>query len=170
MNVRLVKRTNNIGKMKELIKKIDAPKTTLSVGWLKGFKYSDKYNTPIAHVACIQEYGAPEKNIPPRPFMRPTSAEHLKEWQKLFAHFIKKQPISEVFEKLGLVVSGQIKAMIASIWEPPLKIATVKARIRRYRTKDRPSQESIYKPLVDTGMMLASVSYEINEGGDADGQ
>ena len=102
--------------------------------------------------------------------MRPTSAEHLKEWQKLFAHFIKKQPISGVFEKLGLVVSGQIKAMIASIWEPPLKIATVKARIRRYRTKDRPSQESIYKPLVDTGMMLASVSYEINEGGNADGQ
>ena len=102
--------------------------------------------------------------------MRPTSAEHFKDWKNIFAQFIKKQTISGVFEKLGLAVSGQIKAKIASIWEPPLKIATVKARIRRYRTKDRPSQESIYEPLVDTGMMLASVSYEINEGGNANGQ
>lgn len=169
MNVRLVKRTNNIGKMKELIKKIDAPKTTLSVGWLKGFHYDNEENTAVAQVAMQNEYGVPAKHIPPRPFMRPTSAEHLKEWQKLFAQFIKKQPISDVFEKLGLVVSGQIKAKIASIWEPPLSPVTVQMRMQRYRSKN-PPQQGIYKPLVDTGVMLASVSYEINEGGNADGQ
>ena len=40
------------------------------VGFPSGINYED--GTNVAYVATIQEFGAPEANIPPRPFMRPT--------------------------------------------------------------------------------------------------
>ena len=53
---------------------------TLQIGWFDA-RYED--GTPVSTVAMIQEFGAPEKNIPPRPFMRPAKMEHAQEWKEL---------------------------------------------------------------------------------------
>ena len=42
------------------------------VGWFEKSKYPKPPNVPVAYVATIQEFGYSPKNIPPRPFMRPT--------------------------------------------------------------------------------------------------
>lgn len=174
MNVRLVRKSSGDKKYIKNLKE----KTNLQVGWFENSRYDDA--TPVAAVAAQNEYGAHDKNIPPRPFMRPTVTEHEKEWVNTFSKLIKKGTLSNSFEKLGLVVSGQIRAKIASIWEPPLKAATVQSRLRRYRQRlDEASEgrkrgkygklkggvsDSITKPLIDTGVMISSVSYKVSGG------
>lgn len=161
MKFKFTRKTNNIPKMKAAAEKV-ANSVTMKAGWISGLKYDD--NTFVAAVAQQNEFGVPSKHIPPRPFMRPTASEHKEEWKNTIAKLIKKQDIATVFEKLGLVVAGQIKAKIASIWEPPLSQVTVNARLAKYDNQT-PPDKSIYKPLVDTGTMLAAVSYEVTKGG-----
>jgi hypothetical protein len=50
------------------------------VGWFEGAKYPD--GTQVAYVATIQEYGYSPKNIPPRPFMRPTIVKYRNTWDR----------------------------------------------------------------------------------------
>ena len=51
------------------------------VGWFEKSKYENGIS--VAYVATIQEYGYPAKNIPPRPFMRPTIVKQQVEWRKV---------------------------------------------------------------------------------------
>ena len=54
--------------------------TSLRVGFFENSVYPN--GQKVAEVATIQEYGAPSKNIPPRPFMRPTQENHGNEWMQ----------------------------------------------------------------------------------------
>lgn len=158
MNVRLVRKSSGDKKYIKNLKE----KTNLQVGWFENSRYDD--DTPVAAVAAQNEYGAPDRNIPPRPFMRPTVTEHEKEWVNTFSKLIKKSTLTNSFEQLGLVVSGQIRAKIASIWEPPLSPVTIRNRLARYSTGTKGAKSSISKPLVDTGVMISSVSYKVGGG------
>lgn len=62
------------------------------VGWVKKTSYDT--GTPVAYVASINEFGVPGKNIPARPFMRPT--------------IIKKK------EKMGGISKARIKSSFRS--------------------------------------------------------
>lgn len=129
----------------------------MNVGWFEDSKYND--NTKIGDVAYYQEYGT-SKGIPQRPFMRPAQMENEELWQKLFTQEVKKsvergEPIKQAMERLGLVVQGDIQKAITDVMEPPLKESTIKGRLRRGNTS--------VKPLVDTGMMLATVQHKVEE-------
>ena len=131
------------------------------VGWFEESKYDD--NTPIAQVAYWQEYGT-KKGIPQRPFMRTAEFHNKSKWEALMAQEIKKcvengQPLTQAMAKLGLVVQGDIAKEISNIVNPPLKESTVKARMRRLGKK-KPTT-SITKPLIDTGLMLASINNKV---------
>ena len=63
--------------MRDLASKL-GKSATLQVGFLDGATEAD--GTSVALIASIQEFGAPSRGIPPRPFMRTTIAEHSPTW------------------------------------------------------------------------------------------
>lgn len=133
------------------------------VGWFEESKYDD--NTPVAMVAFFQEYGT-KKGIPQRPFMRPAEFHNKDKWDAILAQEIKKcldagKPLTQAMAKLGLVVQGDIAKEISSVMTPPLKESTIKARMRRMGKKNPTG--SIAKPLIDTGVMLASINNKVEE-------
>lgn len=133
------------------------------VGWFEDSKYDD--DTPIALVAFFQEYGT-GRGIPQRPFMRPAEMKNKAKWEQIARQEIRKcietnAPLTRAMAKLGLVVQGDIDREITSITQPPLAETTIKARLRRKGKKK--ATASIQKPLIDTGMMLASLTNKVEE-------
>lgn len=131
----------------------------LKVGFFDNAKYED--GTPVAYVATIQELGHPQGNIPPRPFMRPTVEANSAQWQKTLAGGAKrvtagKMTVDQMLGQFGMMVAGEVAATIASVTSPPLKPSTIRARQSR-----RASPGVSTKPLVDTGLMIQSVSSKV---------
>ena len=132
------------------------------VGWFEDSKYDD--NTKIGDVAFWQEYGT-KRGIPQRPFMRPAKLHNEQKWNMLIAQEVRKciekaLPLTLALQRVGLVVAGDIQHEIRSVYEPPLKESTVKARLRRH--KGKPFIMSATKPLVDTGILLGSLGTDGN--------
>lgn len=129
------------------------------VGFFESAKYPD--GTPVAQVAVVHEFGYTEGGIPPRPFMRTTANEQSANWSEAFgkgAKAIAKGRFSatQVMDAVGQLAAGDIRKKISEIQSPPLKEATIKARKRRY--KDRKTTGNLTKPLVDTAVMVNSVT------------
>lgn len=134
------------------------------VGWFETTKYPD--GTPVAYIALVHEFGVPSKKIPPRPFMRPTATAQTAQWIKLFEQGAKavarrRETPNSVFEKMGLLVSGDIRKTIAGITSPALKPSTVKAR--QNRKADKTTEGNLTKPLFDTGVLLTSLTYTVEK-------
>lgn len=135
------------------------------VGWFETAKYDD--GTPVAYVASIHEFGYPEGGIPPRPFMRPTISEKRAEWRGIAdkgARAVLRGTATSatVLEALGMKAAGDIAKTIASIQSPPLAEATVEARQRQYA--DRGTTGNLNKPLVDTALMVNSITSTVENG------
>ena len=134
-----------------------------------GFFETAKYPTgmPVAAVAAVQEFGYSPGGIPARPFMRPTIAEQSAEWSRLFGRAAKaitdgKISAANAYEQLGALAAGDVRKTIAGITSPPLKPATIAARRRRYAQPDG----KLDKPLVDTGIMIGSVTHLVTKAGE----
>lgn len=143
----------------------DLSKVQGKVGWFASAHYPD--GTPVAYVAAIQEFGWPEGNIPPRLGMRETAREKRQEWAKVAENGARrvmqgKATALSVMELLGLKAAGDIRKHIAGVTTPPLKVATVKARLVG-RKQGRFVLLSIAKPLVDTGHMLATLTNTVEK-------
>lgn len=152
-------------------------------GFPKGAEYED--GTSVAYVAAIQNYGAPEVGIPPRPFMEPTVKDHQAEWVKLLAAGVKKVgdgglTAFDVLDGVGRMAVADIQEEIAHISEPALSQVTV--LLRKWRKEGRtitgktvgeaaaaiaagvdPGSDN--KPLNDSGLMIASVRNAVNKDG-----
>lgn len=132
------------------------------VGWFPSAKYPD--GTPVAYVATIQEYGYPPDNIPSRSFMRSTIIEQEKAWTALAAAGARAilrgtATVDLVLNGIGEKAAGDIRKKISSIWSPPLSPVTIQNRLRRY--SDKATIGSLTKPLIDTGVMLNTISVEV---------
>ena len=151
--------------------------SSVEVGFPAGSTEPDGTSTPM--VAAIQEFGAPRRGIPPRPFFRNMIADHAKEWPPLVVALIK-QTDYDAAKTLGLVgevIETELKQSIADTFDPPLSPLTLmlrgmrsqkqfsgmafgelikiaKARVAAGDTNFSPST----KPLVDTGAMLANIT------------
>lgn len=146
----------------------------VKVGFPAGKTYPD--GTSIPYVASIHEFGAPLVNIPPRSAMRLTRAAKAKEWGKLMgegAEAVVERRISldGMLDAVGSVAAADIVQTIANGVAPPLKPATVKARIRRAQ-KTNPKFGSkqlpltISTPLIDEGILIANISYGTGRAGE----
>ena len=136
----------------------------LKVGWFSTNRYED--GTPVAYVATIHEFGYLKGGIPPRPFMRPTVAREEGNWRRFIAQESKKiiagtQTVKNLFEMLGLSISGEIAKSISEVTSPPLLEATIKAKVRKMA--DAKTVGALDKPLVETGLMLATVTHTVGE-------
>jgi hypothetical protein len=138
---------------------------TLHVGFLSGATYparssrgrkgrkrgaSKSAPISVATVAAIQEFGAPSRNIPPRPFMRRLVKEKSSEWPKAVAMLLKANgyDAKKTLELAGQAISGQLRQVIKDVVSPPLKPATVK-------------RKGFSKPLIDTSHLINSIDYEV---------
>jgi hypothetical protein len=130
------------------------------VGWFESAKYPN--GMPVAYNASIHEFGG--GHVPPRPFMRPTAEEQRGEWAKQFGRAAKaitdgKIDASAAFEQLGGMVAGDIRKTITAITAPPLKESTIAAK--RRKRADKKTTGNLSKPLIDTGLMLASLTHVV---------
>lgn len=120
------------------------------IGFLEGATYPD--GTPVAMIAAIHEFGAPAAGIPPRPFFRGMIAAKSSEWPE----GIEQQLVATDYdteltlERTGAAIAGQLRQAIVDFVGVPLKPATIAAK-------------GFDKQLVDTGHMLNSVDFEVEE-------
>lgn len=135
-----------LGKLAERLNK-----GAVSVGFLENATYPD--GTQVALVAAVQNFGAPSRGIPPRPFMDELIAEKKATWPKLTADLLRASGLNteRTLNRLGAVVKGQLQEKITTFEGAPLAPATIAAKGHE-------------KQLVDTGHMLRSVDYEVKEG------
>lgn len=119
---------------------------TVKVGFLEGARYPS--GESVALIASINEFGAPSRGQPPRPFFRNMVAKHKDEWPAAVAKLLETHDVSTVLKLVGEGIAGQLRQSIVDLTEPSLAESTIRAK-------------KSSKPLVDTGHMLASVDYEI---------
>ncbi|WP_241538319.1 hypothetical protein [Xenorhabdus sp. KK7.4] len=136
-------------------------KKQLKVGFFEHTKYPD--GTPIAYVAAIQELGHLANNIPPRPFMRPAMQDNQARYADLMLRAAKASiddtlSVSDGLSQMGGVAVGDIQLAIQAVTTPPLKDSTVKARASRHS-----KGKATHKPLVDSGLMLQSVTFSVED-------
>lgn len=126
--------------------KVDKPKITLEAGFLEGVTYPDGMSVPM--VASLNEFGT--YNIPPRPFFRNAINKNSDKWGKVFLQGMQKQGARNAFGLLGERIRKDIVQSINDTNEPPNSPVTI-------------ARKGSSKPLVDTGLMRASVNYRIKE-------
>jgi hypothetical protein len=151
----------------------------LRVGFLENADYPD--GKSVAMVAAIQEFGAPRRGIPPRPFFRNMIAKHKGDWPKDFANIMKanKYDGKTSLALMGEHMSGQLRQSIRDTLAPPLSKTTLMLRKMKWKNpglvvtystvieaRRRVARGESYagvstKPLVWTGHMLNSVNYEV---------
>lgn len=160
-------------KLKQAIKNLT--NKGVKVGWFQGLTYDDKDKTPVAAVAAQNEFGNPMKNIPARPFLRPTIAREERNWQKLAkqgaVQIIQGHAnIDQMLELIGRKATADVQVSIKKVYSPALAGRTVLARIKRSsrlsKIKGRISEGSlgnVTKPLIDTGYMISTVSHELTD-------
>lgn len=122
----------------------------VSVGFMEGATYPD--GTPVAAVAFWNEYGNPSQNRPPRPFFREMIAAESPSWPEKMAKLAKATDFDgkKVLGMMGEDVKGALQQSITSFETPPLAPSTIE-------------KKGNGKPLIDTGHMLQSITYEVNK-------
>lgn len=110
-------------------------------------------------IAYIQNFGAPEANIPSREFMRPgvvnAQSKIVKALRLASQAAFKGEDPDKYLHMAGLVAQASIKAKLTDGPFLPLAASTVAARLRRGKKSD--------KPLIDTGQLRNSITYVIRD-------
>ncbi|HEY6030505.1 MAG TPA: hypothetical protein VIU44_08080 [Gaiellaceae bacterium] len=121
---------------------------TLKVGFLAGAAYPD--GTPVALVAAVQNFGAPSRGIPPRPFFSDMVAAKKEQWGPTLGAALQHADFDgpKALQVMGDQIAGDLRQSIKDTDSPPLKPATIR-------------RKGFDKPLVDSGHMLNSVDYEV---------
>lgn len=134
--------------LSDIAKRLGNDTTELKVGFLEGATYPD--GTPVALVAAVQNYGAPSRGIPPRPFFSNMVATKQAEWGPALGDLLVANgyDAEKSLKMLGEGIAGQLRQSIVDTNSPALAPATV-------------ARKGHATPLVDTGHMLASVDYAV---------
>jgi len=121
---------------------------TVKVGLPKGSNaYPD--GTSVIMVGAVHEFGSTKIGVPQRSYLRTTVTEKRNDYKKLMAKISKsivdgKRTKKQGLGLIGLQVQGDVQQKIYDIDTPPLK--------------DRDGN-----PLIDTGHLRQSITYEVSE-------
>jgi GNAT superfamily N-acetyltransferase len=120
---------------------------TLKVGFLANATYPD--GKQVALIAAFNEFGTAK--APPRPFFRNMIANKSKGWGPSAASLLKQTgyDVRVTLDFVGQGIAGQLAQSITDLMSPPLAESTVK-------------RKGFSKPLVDTGHMRNSISYDVS--------
>lgn len=133
-----------------------------------------------AALGYIHDNGAPEQNIPARPFMVPGMTRAMPKVEALAKRTAKAvlsgapnapEMVEQGLHAMGLVAQSAIRAVINEGIDPPLADATLRARAAKgrkgakqelaNRKAGKPPGKTLAKPLVDTGQLRNAVNYVI---------
>lgn len=152
----------------------------VNIGFLEGATYPD--GTSVAMVAAIQNFGAPARGIPPRPFFSNMVKEKSPEWGDQFAAVLEANDydLEKSLAYMGEGIKGQLQQAIIDTDSPALSILTLMARKWKADHPNEKISGSVIgylaaqlksgppnvagvstKVLVDTGVMLQSIDYEV---------
>lgn len=121
---------------------------TVSVGFLSGATYPT--GQPVAMVAAIHQFGAPARNIPPRPFFSQMIANYSGGWPDAVREQLKATDY-DAEKSLGIVgewMKGELRLSIRDVQGPPLKSATVR-------------RKGFASLLIDTSRMVNSIDSRV---------
>ena len=167
------------------------PDFLVKAGWFEQSKYDN--GMPIGGIAAVQNYGAvihqtvTDKQrallhylgfhlrkttdditivIPPTHFMENCENENKEKWRKSIQDlwkmvFLGNLSPEQAMEQIGALVEGDISKQITDGNYPPDKPSTVEGKLRRY--KDKKTKGSLDKRLVNTGIMVNSLSHQIEK-------
>lgn len=148
-------------KLNKKLKELAGMKANLKIGFFQNAKYPD--GTPVAYVAYLNEMGI---HNPRRPFLKRTVRKNLKKWVKGIKSSVKfggfsRNSVLNAYRKAGIVAVGDVKKTIRS-WEPggnsPKTVAMKRRRGRSGKNTKAINPETV---LIDSGLMISSVSYEV---------
>lgn len=112
-------------------------------------KFGKRKAIPVAQVALANEYGVPERKVPPRPFMDKTFRWYNKKWLKTIRGLIyDTMDLKATLEDMGPTIVDDIQSVIKDFDNPPNAPSTIK-------------NKGFNDPLIDSGQMLYSVRYEV---------
>jgi hypothetical protein len=134
--------------LRQMAEKISNP-ATLRVGFLETKLYPD--GKPVAMIALIQEFGAPNAGIPPRPFFRNMIKNKSPQWPEGVKNALiaTNYDAEKALDIVGASIAGQLRQSVLDTNSPPLKPATIR-------------RKGFSKPLVDTSLMINSIDHEVN--------
>ena len=123
-----------------------------------------------SEVGYINEFGVPERNIPPRPHLvpgvqvyLPTAVKRLKA-AAVGALNGDTKAITTQFNAIGLEASSSVQDMIHGTLSPPLSPKTIYARQHRKTLKGLPVARRFgTQPLIDFGRYILHLSYVIRK-------
>lgn len=118
----------------------------VKIGFFEGATYPDGTSVPL--VAAINNYGAPSRGIPPRPFFSNMIAEKSPSWPSLVEASLKlaNYNTAEALDTVGETVKGQLRDSIANGGWAPNAPSTL-------------ARKAGTQPLIDTGQLLDSVKH-----------
>jgi hypothetical protein len=117
----------------------------------------------------VQEYGSAKKSIPPRLGLRATKEDKKSEWAGVANTLAKKVvngviPPPGLMDGIGAKAAGDFRRHITQVQSPALAAATVRARASRYASAKKGKAKSLplslAKPLVDTAILLDTLTFE----------
>jgi hypothetical protein len=135
---------------------------SVKVGFLADKTYPD--GTPVAMIAAIQNWGAPSVGIPARPFFSNMIKNKSKEWGPATGALLvaNDYDAARTLNQVGEAVTRQLRESIVDTNSPPLAESTLRKRGVSGMVYDKTKPSTFgAKPLVDTGVMLDSVDYEV---------
>lgn len=134
-------------RLAELAAKVTKP-ANLSVGFLQNSTYPDGTSVPM--VAAIQEFGAPARKIPPRPFFRNMIADKSPEWGDAIANLLKANDYdaTKTMGQMGAGIKGELQQAIVNFTTPANAPSTI-------------ARKGFDAPLRDSGDMLKSVDFKV---------
>jgi hypothetical protein len=120
----------------------------LRVGFLEGATYPDGTSVPL--VAAINEFGAPSRGQPPRPFFRQMIAADSPGWPEAVSENLiaTGYDAKQTLERVGAGIAGQLRESIEKFTDPPLAASTI-------------ARKGFDKPLIASGHMQNSVDFEV---------
>jgi hypothetical protein len=159
--------------MAALGKKIKSAKG-VKIGFLDGATYPDGMS--VAQVALINNFGAPSKGIPPRPFFSNMVKRNSASWPGMLAKIIKANDgdVEKSLKLLGVAIEGELRDAIIATVAPPNSPVTNLLK-QRFPTGGQTFADVLKahydvahgvtapagKPLVQSGTLLASISSEV---------
>lgn len=164
----------------EISKKVEQTRT-LRAGFLENATYPD--GTSVAAVAAIQNFGAPAKKIPKRPYFSNMVGEKSPRWGEQIGKVVvaADYDVDVTMGRMGELIKSQLQQSIIETDGPRLSPITL--MLRKMSSEDQglvmggkvvaeaarrvaegESTDGVStKVLDDTGHMLNSVDYEVSE-------
>lgn len=126
-----------------------------------GFSESSKYpdGTPIAMAAAVNNFGAPAKGIPPRPFFTTAVNAGKPVWGKMLGRLLKADGYDtrKALETMGGVMAGGIAEALVATTGPELSPVTLLLR-QRFPTRDGMTPADVWQAFRDVAKGVVPVN------------